>query len=119
VGELPVFFGEHLQLGPAPAGCPDLPRTDGQDEGASLERGEEAGVVGSDAYGEATAVGEPEDRPFLAVALNSGDTAIDGHRVFQLRPAGQTLVQPGVVAGRGAVAELAPVALSVSPDTGC
>lgn len=66
-------------------------------------------MVGPDAYGEAVPVGEPEYRPLLAVLFSSGDAAVDGYRVPGFRPGGQTRVQAGMVAGGGAVAELAPV----------
>lgn len=92
VGELPVFFGEHLQLGLALAGCPDLPGADGQDEGAGRKRGEEAGVIGPDAHGEAVPVGEPEGRSALAVGLDIGNAAVNGHWALGLGPAGQARV---------------------------
>lgn len=98
VGELPVFFGEHLQLGPAPAGCPDLPGADGQDKDVGRERIEEAGVFGPDAYGEAAPVGEPEDGSAMAVALNTGNATVDGHRVPGLGSTGQARVQPRMAA---------------------
>lgn len=83
VSELPVLLSEHLQLRPALT-RPHLPGADDQDEGADGERGKEAGVLRAGAYGETPAVGEPDDRPVIAVAFDRGDASVDSDRVSRL-----------------------------------